>query len=272
MAVAPSRHILAPAAQWRGRFSRLRWILGAVAGLAFVVGVIGTVAISPTVGLLVAAFIFGWTQIVGPCGRSLVATLGPASKVPTGRRAWTVNATIYTLAGLMTSGCVGLVVGLAGPVFHAEALGWGRWVLVLGVALILAARDAGWVSIPLPQIRRQTDGRWNKLLPWPVAAALWGGDIGLIFTTWLTFSGIWVLLGLGLVAGSPLLSLGLFVCYWLGRAASIWLAPVLLSGPKAAPSFLREVVAQRGLLRWIHLTAIFWFCVVLAMLAVSSGL
>ncbi|HXF97509.1 MAG TPA: hypothetical protein VNJ46_02730 [Gaiellaceae bacterium] len=72
-------------------------------------------------------------------------------------------ATIYTLAGVMTSAIVGGTLGaLGGLVSWGELTSLGMLVAVV-VGAIAAAREVGLVSVRFPQPRRQTKEYWGKV-------------------------------------------------------------------------------------------------------------
>ena len=74
----------------------------------------------------------------------------------------------------------------------------------------------------------------------------WGLDIGLLFSTWLTFAGAWWLAGFAILTGSPTFGAALLAAYWAGRAATIWLGPVYVPTATITPSL---VLALRPLFR-----------------------
>jgi hypothetical protein len=176
---------------------------------------------------------------------------------------WLRDVGAYTAAGVVASAAVGAGLGWLGRLLVAEQVrGW--WPLVaLTVAMLALARELGWRGVPLPQPSRQTRDVWGKVFPEPLAAALWGFDLGLVFTTQLTFAGAWLLAVVATAAGSPTFGAALFVLYWLGRALSVWLMPRLLHDPSAVPDLLAEVSRQRRLFHGIHVVGLVWAVAVL---------
>lgn len=180
----------------------------------------------------------------------------PLVKEAEGKRKWVGAVASYTLAGAVSSALVGAGLGLLGQVFLSRPAGIIGTSLALAVAIATTSRELGWIRLPLPQLRRQTNGYWGKLHADYLAAALWGFDLGLIFTTWSTFSGVWVLAVLGLVSRSPALGAALFVAYWLGRALSVWLAPLMLARGRSTPTLLEALAGLLRLVRQIHVAGI----------------
>jgi hypothetical protein len=129
--------------------------------------------------------------------------------------------------------------------------------------MTVIARELGWFAIRIPQLTRQTRQDWFYALPAPVAAALWGFDLGLIFTTWLTFSGVWLLVSVAMFVREPLFGVALFSMYWFGRALSVWVASFLLPEPNATPRLLSEIVRQRRLFQQVNQAGIVWLIIVL---------
>jgi hypothetical protein len=180
-----------------------------------------------------------------------VGALGPLGKVAGRRWRWAAQVGLYTLAGSLSSAPVGLLLGAIG-----QALGAGThpfWSVVGAVWLLaLLMRSMGRWRFPLPQWRRQTRDLWAKVFPAEVAAVLWGLDLGLAFTTWITFTGYWGPVGIAFLLGQPARGAGLFLTYWWGRAALVWASPQLFPGPMATPTVMDALAQQRSLFQRLH--------------------
>ncbi|CAA9553228.1 MAG: hypothetical protein AVDCRST_MAG33-1061 [uncultured Thermomicrobiales bacterium] len=171
------------------------------------------------------------------------------------RRIWLRSVTAYTLAGALASGLVGVSAGWLGSLIPGgDAM---RAVLVVAalVGIWVALREAIARTWPMPQIRRQTPETLRVRYSAPVAAALWGFDLGLVFSTWLTFAGPWFVLAVALALGDPLAGAVLFLGHWLARAAWLWLAPYLLTSARVGPEFSRQVTRTIGLFRTVQVVA-----------------
>jgi hypothetical protein len=178
------------------------------------------------------------------------------------RRRWLSDVVAYTLAGVVTSVLVGGSLGFAGALVLPETdalLG-----IALAVALVAIARDSGLLPVPLPQVGRQTQGLWAKGFGGRAAAVLWGLDLGLVFTTWLNLSGAWVLAAVAVLAGQPAFGAMLFVAYWLGRALSVWVAPLLMANATETHRLMASLDEQHRLFRSIHVVGLVWAAAVLA--------
>jgi hypothetical protein len=162
----------------------------------------------------------------------------------------------YTLAGGLTSVLVGGGLGLVGGLALPGDVGFAAALLGLAVAAIAIARELGLVAIPLPQLGRQTEGMWAKSYGFTAAALLWGLDLGLVFTTWLTLSGVWVLAVVAFVVGKAWFGAALFAGYWLGRALSVWVAPLLMERATDTPRLLATLYEQRRLFRASHVVGL----------------
>lgn len=127
--------------------------------------------------------------------------------------------------------------------------------VVAPVALIAAARELGWISVPLIQPRRQTREWWWKVYGRRVAALLWGLDLGLVFTTWFTFAGPWALAALAFTTANPGFGVAVFAAYWLGRALPIWAVPLLLKR-KTTMEMLDEISREYRNLQLTHAGAL----------------
>jgi len=105
-----------------------------------------------------------------------------------------------------------------------------------------------------------------------VAAILWGLDLGLSFSTRLTFSGVWVLALAAIFAGDPAFGALLLALYWLGRALSVWSAPLLLPHANATAQLLHAIAHQWTFFQRIHAWGLAWIVVVLFVFLVGGHL
>ena len=172
------------------------------------------------------------------------------------RRIWLRSVAAYTLAGAVASGLVGVSAGWLGSLIPGgDAM---RAVLVVAalVGIWVALREAIARTWPMPQIRRQTPETLRVRYSAPVAAAAWGFDLGLVFSTWLTFAGPWFVLAVALALGDPLAGAALFLGHWLARAAWLWLTPYLLTSARIGPEFSRQVTRTIGLFRTVQVVAV----------------
>jgi hypothetical protein len=176
-------------------------------------------------------------------------------KVAGRKSKWLENVSAYTVAGGITSMLVGGAIGLLGSVILPTRLEGAALAVVLLLILAAIARDAGLSDIRLPQVHRQTDGNWAKRHGGTAAAVFWGLDLGLTFSTWLNLSGAWVLASIAFVT-SPTLGMAVFGAFWVGRALSVWIAPVLISRATELPVLLAALTDEHRLLRRIHVCAL----------------
>lgn len=186
----------------------------------------------------------------------LNALTPPVKVANASRRHWMVNVGAFTCAGAAASALVGLGLGSAGELAR---LSFGDPVVV-GVCLLLAlgvaAHELGASSLPLPQATRASNGAWARRWGQPVASVLWGVDIGLFFTTWLTFAGAWWLVAAALASGDAVFAAGLFVAFWLGRALTVLLGPWLIPSATITPWVEAAVGPLRAGFRRIHVRVV----------------
>jgi len=186
---------------------------------------------------------------------------------------WLLNVTGYTLAGALASASVGAALGFLGAALLPEQpVAPGRLV-ALGVGLLALARTLGLAAIPFPQPARQTRDVWVKGSNPTIAAIRWGLDIGLIYTTRFTFPGTWFLTAVAVVAREPAFGAAVFVAYWIGRAVSVWLGPLLMRDARETPQLLMAVHHQYSGFRRTHAVALIMGASVLTVsLVAGSGL
>jgi hypothetical protein len=157
---------------------------------------------------------------------------------------WLLNVTAYTLAGALASAFVGAALGALGGALLPEQAVTPGMLVALVAGLLALARTLGVAAIPFPQPARQTRDVWVKNSNPTLAAIRWGLDIGLIYTTRFTFPGTWFLTVVAVVAREPAFGAALFVAYWIGRAVSVWLGPLLMRDARETPQLLMAVHDQ----------------------------
>lgn len=194
-----------------------------------------------------------------------MGALAPLGKVAGRKKDWLVEVTIYTLAGLATSTLVGSTLAWLGGWLLPEQVNRSGLIVAIVVAVVAAARELKWISFPLPQLKRQTKDYWGKFFPGKIAAMLWGFDLGLIFTTYLTFAGVWLLAILAVLMGDPISGVLVFGLYWLGRTLSVWLAPLLMPNAGATPQVIDAIYSQYPLFQRIHVIGLVWAIIVLTL-------
>lgn len=166
-----------------------------------------------------------------------------------------MRAGAYTLAGTVSAVLVGTSLGALGKLLIPDDLGGAALAVAAAFGAVLAARQLGIVSFTLPQVPRQTQPMWARLMPPTASAALWGLDLGLAFSTWITFSGAWLLAAASAVSRDPSVGAALITGYWAGRAVSAWVGPYLHSA--TSPDALATCIAgQRGHFAHVHLLGI----------------
>ena len=187
-----------------------------------------------------AALLIGLTGTWSPCGFSMIETIGPTGH--TGGRPTTLAACAAFFYGALLGGAVtfGTLAAL-GAVIHGAG---DRPALLIAAAIAVCAAlaEARGAAI-VPQIRRQLPEHWRRVMPMPVAAALYGVLLGLGFTTFVLSFGVWALAGMSLAVGELDAGLAIGVAFGLGRALPILgLAPVAGSPFGAA---VTELMAGR---------------------------
>ncbi|HKI02392.1 MAG TPA: hypothetical protein VKK31_10455 [Thermoanaerobaculia bacterium] len=132
----------------------------------------------------------------------------------------------YTLAGLVTSTAAGMALGWLGSHLDERAAAAGLYAAA-AMAVVLAAREWGWLRFRLPEWRRQTEKYFELEFGMVIASVLWGAHIGLGFVTRITYGGFYVLAAAAVLIGDAGYAGLLFAVYWLGRALPVWVAPDL---------------------------------------------
>jgi hypothetical protein len=192
------------------------------------------------IALGTAALLIGATGTFSPCGLSVIDTIGPTGH--TGGRRTTIAACLAFLPGAIGGGLLTFwSLAVLGELLHGAG-GHASFLVAAAIALLAAALEARGTRI-VPQIRRQLPEHWRRVMPMPVAAALYGVLLGIGFTTFVLSFGVWALAGVSLALGDPALGLVVGGCFGVGRAI-----PILALAPLAGrPSGIRatELMCER---------------------------
>jgi len=177
--------------------------------------------------LTAAALLVGATGTFSPCGLSAIDTIGPTGH--TGGRRITAAACATFLPGAVAGGLLTFgSLALLGQLLHGAG-GRAAYVAAAAIALLAAVLEARGTRI-VPQIRRQLPEHWRRVMPMPLAAALYGVLLGLGFTTFVLSFGVWALAGVSLALGDPALGLLLGAAFGIGRAIPIVVLAPLSGG------------------------------------------
>ncbi len=182
---------------------------------------------------------------------SLVGALTPLGKAA--HNYWLRAVAAYTLAGSVSASLVGALLGSIGHRFRAAGLYW----FVVALALVLAARELGWLRFQLPERERQTEKVWAHEFGFVVASAMWGFHIGLGFTTYVKYGGFWVLTLVAFTVGEPGYGAALMLLYWFGRAMPVWVMPLIWQG-RDAGELMHAIMANRSLYNRSEALALAW--------------
>ena len=123
------------------------------------------------IALVAASLLIGLTGAWSPCGFSMVETIGPTGHTGGRLTTWAALATFVPgalLGGIATFGALALL----GELVHGEGGRIAYAVAAAAIALLAAALEVRGTRI-VPQIRRQLPEHWRRVMPMPVAAALY---------------------------------------------------------------------------------------------------
>ena len=199
------------------------------------------------IALAAAGLVIGLTGTWSPCGFSMIETIGPTGHTGGRRTAIAASATFLPGAvagGMVTFGALGALGGLV------HGAGRVAYLLAAAIAVVAAIAEARGTPI-VPQIRRQLPEHWRRVLPMPVAAAMYGVLLGLGFTTFVLSFGVWALAGISFAVGDLDAGLAIGAAFGIGRAIPIAvLAPI---SDRPAGIRATEMMAERpGIYRGIR--------------------
>jgi len=159
---------------------------------------------------------------------------------------------------LVSSFLLGSLIGTLGALLIGRLvtgqLFW-IWISIAVLSLILALREFGWLHFPIPQLSRQTPKQWFDSSNPIIVAWWWGIDLGSGLTTYVTFSGYWLLVLVAFSNGSLLYGGFILSFFGLGRALAVWLPPTITSSLKNAcymPKFQNVLLESRPYLHKWH--------------------
>lgn len=144
---------------------------------------------------------------------------------------WVRAVLLYTAGGVMSAAMVGVCLGWLGHVLTSSVQASTLWELFAVGALVLLLRDLGLLPFNLPQCRQQAPYDWIHRFDRSSVFFMWGFHIGIGLSTFIVFSGLYVIAAAIVVSGSMLVGVSLMVSYWVGRALAVWVAPSLSSSP-----------------------------------------
>lgn len=137
---------------------------------------------------------------------------------------------LFAGAAVLASAALGGALGFAGSLVGTRP----ALIAAAALAFIAALREAGVVSVPVPQSRRQVPQRWQYALPLPLWSAGYGAGLGVGFLTFQPVATFWVACAAALALGRPLLAATCFALYGAGRAfMAAWPRRREPSGPAA---------------------------------------
>jgi hypothetical protein len=138
--------------------------------------------------------------------------------------------------GVLTFGGLALLgAGLSGSDAAVAAA-----AAVAAVAALMEALGVGVV----PRIRRQVPERWRRTMALPAAAALYGGLLGLGFTTFVMTWAVWALAAVCLLLGAPGVGVAVGLAFGAGRALPVIAMSARRSG--AGGDALERMLAGPG--------------------------
>ena len=165
-----------------------------------------------------AALLAGLCGTWSPCGFSMIETIGPIGH--RGGRPTTIAACVTFAVGALVGGVLTFgALALAGAALQG-ADQTIAYIAAAAVAVVAALAELRGVPI-LPQLRRQLPEHWRRVMPMPVAAALYGVLLGLGFTTFVLTFGVFALAGIAFALGDPQLGVGIGIAFGVGRALPI---------------------------------------------------
>jgi len=170
----------------------------------------------------------------------MVETITPAGCGS--RRRYRIALALFAVGAIAASAALGALLGLAGaPLDRDTAL-----AVVAVLALLAAAREAGLIRFPVPQLTRQVPERWRREWPLPAWSLGYGAGLGAGVFTHQMAATFWVAAAGVLALGDPPVSAACLAFFGLGRALMVALPARGGRDPSAA---VERLAARRRVLR-----------------------
>src|SRR5437867_11798643 len=136
------------------------------------------------------------------------------------RARWRGSVAVHTVGTTVSAATLGALLGSVGALAGAP---WGRAgvIVVAGIASVYAMRELFRVPVPLPNLRRQVPEWWRTFFSPPVTSFLYGLGLGVGFLTYLSFGRLVPVALVAVVAGRPLVGLGVMAPFGLARGLSL---------------------------------------------------
>ena len=151
----------------------------------------------------------------------MIFVIVPLGKTASDFRFWLIRSFVYIIGSVLGGVSVGLLVSALGGLLHGLFQSNLMAALVLGLfALLYAAHELGWLSLPAPQSNWQVPNSWG--VEHPIAGTmLYGYTLGAGVFTFIPYASFYVLLAWYLLAGDIWTGLLLGAVYGLARGVFV---------------------------------------------------
>jgi hypothetical protein len=147
---------------------------------------------------------------------------------------------VWIVGHVLGGMAVGAALGWLGALASLPGLALLEVVLA-GLCLLAALRQAGVLPLPLPQLHRQVPRHWMATLPWSVVALGYGLQLGSGVSTRIRVATVYAVLLCALFSGSALGGALLMGLFGLVRSLPPALLGPRLSAPETAFAFACRV-------------------------------
>jgi cytochrome c biogenesis protein CcdA len=146
------------------------------------------------------------------------------------RRRRFIALVLFALGAVTAAAALGLTLGALGALVGARA----AVAAVAVLAALAAARELGFVRLPVPQLRSQVPDWWRFQLPLPVWSLGYGAGLGVGVFTYQPFATFWIACAAAVVLAEPVPSAAAFALYGAGRALMVALPTLRGAEPPLA--------------------------------------
>ncbi len=157
----------------------------------------------------------------------------------------------YAFASVGASVLAGISLGFIGVLWPTGATSHSSLTLVCGaVALVYGCADAGGISLPRLQRRRQVPTSWYRRYAPVRVGVMYGGVLGFGFATWQPVSTLFVVAAWAVIRGEPVWGALVMGAYGLGQCVPLaWISRTNAGDLHALESIVDRLISSRRLMQ-----------------------
>jgi hypothetical protein len=162
----------------------------------------------------------------------------------------------YSVGGIISSAIVGYIIAKIGSYISYLGISVIIHFTIIGVGILSYLRESFFKQLPIPELKRQTPYHLIYKYKIEKSSFIWGMDLGTVFSTYHTFSGIWLLTAILLSDIHPLYGSLILGSYWMGKCLTIWMSYFWIEDTSQANESTLVIHNHIETMRIIHIVGI----------------